>query len=290
MERELNDARRRVPPLEQELKQTKQLLQPLRNDVETRNTRIRDLERELHVLQQKTPAFQNTIKAREARIRELERLLKEAKKVKPTPVRRAPAKRKTTAKKRTAKRKMASFGLKKPAGKTDDLKLISGVGKTLEKTLHKRGIYYFRQIAGFTRKDVTAVDDMLSFKGRIDRDEWIKQARILMKGGSYTRTKKVKRKTATKKRRVTKRKTKMKAFGMKKPVGRKADDLKLISGVGKVLERTLHRKGIYFYQQIAGFSRKDVRAVDDMLSFKGRIDRDKWIAQAKKLHKQYHKK
>ena len=82
----------------------------------------------------------------------------------------------------------------------------------------------------------------------------------------------------------------MKAYGMKRPKGRKVDDLKLISGVGKVLEKTLHRRGIYFYQQIAGFSRKDVAAVDDMLSFKGRIDRDKWIAQAKKLHKQYHKK
>jgi len=239
-----------------------QEIPPLKQVVGTRDKRIAELERQLNILQQKTPAFQNTIKAREARIRDLERMLKDA-------------------------RKLPAFGMKKPTRKPDDLKLISGVGPKLEKTLHKRGIYFFEQVAGFTRKDVAAVDDMLSFKGRIDRDEWIKQAKILMRGGSFTRKKKAKRKSA--KRKTTTRTRKMKAYGMKRPKGRKVDDLKLISGVGKVLEKTLHRRGIYFYQQIAGFSRKDVAAVDDMLSFKGRIDRDKWIAQAKKLHKKYHK-
>jgi len=63
-----------------------------------------------------------------------------------------------------------------------------------------------------------------------------------MRGGTFSRKKTVKRK-ATKRKRVVKRKTatrkrKMKAFGMKRPKGRKVDDLKLISGVGPKLERT----------------------------------------------------
>ncbi len=87
----------------------------------------------------------------------------------------------------TGKTKSANYQkrqtyLKKPTQKPDDLKLISGVGPALEKTLNKNGIYYFKQIAGFSRKDVSAVDDMLNFKGRIDRDEWLKQAAELAKG------------------------------------------------------------------------------------------------------------
>ncbi|HHB82471.1 MAG TPA: NADH-quinone oxidoreductase subunit NuoE [Devosia sp.] len=70
----------------------------------------------------------------------------------------------------------------KPAGKADDLKLISGVGPVLEKKLNAFGVTRFDQVAKFTKKDVSALDDALSFKGRIDRDEWIKQAKALAKG------------------------------------------------------------------------------------------------------------
>ena len=70
---------------------------------------------------------------------------------------------------------------KKPA-KADDLKRISGVGPKLETMLNKLGIYRFSQIAEFKAKDVAWVDQHIeTFKGRIYRDEWVKQAKKLAK-------------------------------------------------------------------------------------------------------------
>ena len=67
--------------------------------------------------------------------------------------------------------------------KKDNLQMISGVGPKLEKTLNKLGIYYYKQIAGFNNTNVEWVDDYLSFKGRIKRENWISQAKTLAKGG-----------------------------------------------------------------------------------------------------------
>lgn len=71
--------------------------------------------------------------------------------------------------------------LKKAEGKADDLKKISGVGPKLERTLNNLGFWHFSQIAEWTKEDVAIVDDELSFKGRIERDDWIKQAKALAK-------------------------------------------------------------------------------------------------------------
>ena len=69
-----------------------------------------------------------------------------------------------------------------PAG-ADDLTLLKGVGPALERKLHENGVTSFAQIAAWTPEDVAAMDDKLSFKGRIDRDGWIEQAKILAAGG-----------------------------------------------------------------------------------------------------------
>ncbi len=71
----------------------------------------------------------------------------------------------------------------RPAGEPDDLKLISGVGPVLEGKLHALGITTYAQIAKFKKADIVRVDDVLNFKGRIERDEWVKQAKALAKGG-----------------------------------------------------------------------------------------------------------
>ncbi len=73
------------------------------------------------------------------------------------------------------------------------------------------------------------------------------------------------------------------ARGLEVAIGGKADNLKTISGVGPKLEKTLNDLGIFHFEQIAGWSAQDVSEVDDLLSFKGRIERDDWVAQAKKL-------
>ena len=69
-----------------------------------------------------------------------------------------------------------------PAGAADDLKKISGVGPVLEKKLNALGITTFAQVAAFTPEDIAKVDDALSFKGRIERDNWLEQAAKLAKG------------------------------------------------------------------------------------------------------------
>ncbi len=68
-------------------------------------------------------------------------------------------------------------------GQADDLKKISGVGPKLEKTLNGLGIFHFSQIAEFTADNVAWVDRHLRFKGRIARENWIEQAKVLAAGG-----------------------------------------------------------------------------------------------------------
>ena len=69
-----------------------------------------------------------------------------------------------------------------PKGDADDLKKISGVGPKLEGTLHEIGVYHFWQIAEWGKAEIDYMDDKLSFKGRIERDDWIGQAKDLAKG------------------------------------------------------------------------------------------------------------
>lgn len=66
----------------------------------------------------------------------------------------------------------------------DDLKLIKGVGAVLEKTLNELGIYQFTQIAQWNNENTVWVDNFLSFSGRIDRENWISQAKTLSSGGT----------------------------------------------------------------------------------------------------------
>ena len=73
-------------------------------------------------------------------------------------------------------------GIEKPAA-VDDLKLISGVGRKIEGTLHSLGIYTFGQIAAWKKAEREWVDGYLNFKGRIERDDWVRQAKALAKGG-----------------------------------------------------------------------------------------------------------
>lgn len=62
---------------------------------------------------------------------------------------------------------------------SDDLKLISGVGPKLEQKLNALGVRRFAEIALWTTEDVARFDDKLSFHGRIERDDWIGQAKAL---------------------------------------------------------------------------------------------------------------
>ena len=63
-----------------------------------------------------------------------------------------------------------------PQGEADDLTKISGVGPKLLQKLNENGVYHFWQIAEWGAAEIAFMDDQLSFKGRIERDNWIEQA------------------------------------------------------------------------------------------------------------------
>jgi len=69
-----------------------------------------------------------------------------------------------------------------PEGGADNLKLIKGVGPKLEGILHELGVYTFAQVAEWTPENVAWVDGRLKFKGRIARDGWIDQCKLLASG------------------------------------------------------------------------------------------------------------
>jgi NADH-quinone oxidoreductase subunit E len=75
--------------------------------------------------------------------------------------------------------------LKAPrAGKADDLKEIEGIGPAMEKLVNELGFYHFEQIANWSDADVALVDaEMKGFKGRITRDRWVAQAKIIVTEG-----------------------------------------------------------------------------------------------------------
>lgn len=64
----------------------------------------------------------------------------------------------------------------------------------------------------------------------------------------------------------------------------KPDDLKLIKGVAEVLEKMLHDIGVYYFWQIAEWDNADIAHADSLLTaFKGRIERDEWVAQSRQF-------
>ena len=97
---------------------------------------------------------------------------------KKAPAKKAPAKTAKTAPKKAAAPKKAPA----KAAQADDLKALSGVGPALEKKLNSAGVTTFAQVASWTEKDIAAMDEQLSFKGRIQREGWVAQAKDLAKG------------------------------------------------------------------------------------------------------------
>ena len=70
-------------------------------------------------------------------------------------------------------------------GQADDLKLIKGIGPKLEQLCNALGFYHWDQIANWTADEVAWVDaNLKGFKGRVSRDNWVEQAKVLAAGGT----------------------------------------------------------------------------------------------------------
>ena len=142
-----------------------------------------------------------------------------------------------------------SFGTATEAEK-DDLKMISGIGPFIEERLHALDIYTFRQISKFTAQDIDTINDAIEyFSGRIERDEWVAQARELVHSKDK-RTELFKR--------ISERKTRIyyNRIGIAKK--EEADDLTIISGIGGWIKEKLNVLDIYTFRQISNFTEEDV--------------------------------
>jgi len=91
------------------------------------------------------------------------------------------AEKKPAAAKEAEKKTSGFERLKKADGEADDLKALTGVGPVLEKALNEFGIFHYRQIGGLKKAEIAEIDEALDLKGRIERDEWVKQAKELAK-------------------------------------------------------------------------------------------------------------
>lgn len=185
----------------------------------------------------------------------------------------------------------------------DDLKKIKGIGKVNEDKLNGLGIYHYDQIAGWERPQVRWAGQYLSFAGRIDREDWVGQARGLAgeQGASSTSPAELVSSAAgtsekpaetgkSSKDRVASEPDAKKGLddaerpaALVEPEGGKADDLKRIKGVGPKIESTLNSLGIFHFHQVAVWNDDNKDWIDGYLRFKGRIDREDWINQAKLL-------
>ena len=163
------------------------------------------------------------------------------------------------------------------------LKQFSLKAKKAEK-LHSKLDDLEEQVADL-KADAEGVDDKV--KARVER----LSEEIAAVGGKAKKTKKTKKVKAKKPAAKAKAKAKVAAAPkadengrLSKPIG-SADDLKLIKGVGAVLERRLNDAGIFHFWQIAKLRKAQMDMLEGSLRFPGRMTRDNWKAQARALAK-----
>ena len=192
-------------------------------------------------------------------------------------------------------------------GKHDDLLRISGVGPKNQEILHSLGIYHFDQMAKWTPGEGDWVDDHMKFNGRVAREEWVNQARLLAAGNesefarlygtggegskeSGLRTVRGPRDgeaqtvvSSPADGGVSGGGKMQRPKGIASARGGKADDLQRISGIGPKNEKILQGLGFFHFDQIAAWTSKEIDWVEDHLRFGGRITREEWTKQARLL-------
>lgn len=149
-------------------------------------------------------------------------------------------------------------------GPSDDLTRIIGIDAETKQRLNRIGVWTFATIAGWTADDVRAVSQSLGYQGRIERDNWIRQALILTRGGEPT--------VAVKPQAPP-------------PAAAPVDGERLhrIIGIDPQSEALLHANGVKRIADIAAWGANDVAKFEGLLGAPGRIARESWIEQARFL-------
>jgi predicted flap endonuclease-1-like 5' DNA nuclease len=160
----------------------------------------------------------------------------------------------------------------------DNLTIISGIGGWIQEKLNALDIYTFRQISNFTKEDIQAVTEAIEyFPGRIERDEWILQARELIK---------IKGKKSELLKRIRDRKDRIYYDRLGVAHKHEANNLTLIDGLGLWVEERLNTLGIYTFSQISKLTHSDIETITEVLEIiPGRIEQDNWVGQAREFAK-----
>ena len=170
------------------------------------------------------------------------------------------------------------------SGQKDDLKRIRGIGPKLEARMNAIDILTYEQIAGWTAKQQREFGEKLSFPGRIERDGWVKQAKLLAKGKGTEFSKRVdKGQVDSSEGKVAAASLGKKPPMLKKEPAKGPDNLTLIDGVGKALEKKLFALGIYKFSQIAKWTKDQQVWIGNEIGAPGRPERENWVRDAKTL-------
>jgi predicted flap endonuclease-1-like 5' DNA nuclease len=168
--------------------------------------------------------------------------------------------------------------------KKDDLKRIKGIGPQNEARLNAFGVMTFAQISSWSKKEEADYGERLAFPGRIEREEWVKQSKVLAKGGTTEFAKRVdKGEVATSLGKGTVGDMGKAPKRLEKARGGKADNLTLIDGVGNAIEKRLFALGIFHFDQIAKMSDAEATWLGNEIGFPGRAQRENWVAESKIL-------
>jgi predicted flap endonuclease-1-like 5' DNA nuclease len=200
-----------------------------------------------------------------------------------------------------------------PPPGADRLHRIIGLDARTEQLLIGQGVTRFADIARWAWSDVEKVEAVLGQPGRVGLENWIGQAKILAQGagGNVTLLRPVEAKVdapakpsaplqaapvpsaASQPAAVQRgdfaglRSVRSEALRGEPlragPAGGQFDDLKRIRGVGVLIEKKLNSLGVASYEQIANWTRADIDRINQILDFKGRIERENWVEQARIL-------
>jgi predicted flap endonuclease-1-like 5' DNA nuclease len=203
-------------------------------------------------------------------------------------------------------------------GPSDDLTRIRGIDSAAQSLLNELGIRHFQELATLNAADLKTLGDRLGVAGRIEKENWLGQAQILATGGEtyYSRrlgssapptptpsAAPVAAPAATPAPAAAVapsvspapsadmgylRSVRSEALVGSDaahapwPTG-EADDLKRIRGIGVLIEKKLNSLGVTHYEQVANWTGADIERISNLLDFKGRIERENWIEQARIL-------
>ena len=171
------------------------------------------------------------------------------------------------------------------ASDKDDLQVIKGIGPFIEEKLNALGIYTYLQISKMTSKLEDTVNEAIEFfPGRVKRDQWVAQAKILL--GEDVKIDEKALKKAEELARVAAKAEKIDFGTIGVASVTDKDNLQELKGIGPFIEEKLNALGIFKFEQIAKMTSKIEDEVNIAIEFfPGRVKRDEWVKQAKERTK-----